>query len=436
MTAAIALASTSAIAIESFITQPRRSAIILPFPSAGDHEPAEVEAFADSVPVEEEPEIAPIVPAGPANALVDRAALTKAVEIADRVVEKRNGIPILSNLRLVSDGGRIAITGTDIDIELTITVPAAVDAGFATTLPAKLLKDLLKKASASDFVDLVAGEDRVSLDFEKVQYKLPMLPVADFPEISPPAANAHVFTMSGADFWDGIDATMGAISTEETRYYLNGTFMHVYDYGGHLTFRMVSTDGHRLYMREFPVAAGAEGMEGVIVPRKTISLLHTLMKGKAMPDQVSIEVTATRLRFMFGDIVLTSRTIDGTFPDYMRVFPQHNDKIADFSTADLAEALRAVSLISTERGRAFKLELSEDSARLIVNNPDQGSAKADISCAYCDNPVEIGFNSGYMGEILNLIGDAVSFAINDSSSPIIVTGAREGFRAVLMPMRV
>ena len=360
------------------------------------------------------------------------------MDIVDRVVSRRCTIPILSNVRLQARNGALALTATDLDIELTVMVAGAVDIGVATTRPSKLLKDLLKKATSSEIVAITTGDDGLDLvDFERVNYRLQSFSAADFPKMVGPAAEqAHSFTMSGADFWDGLDCTIASISSEETRYYLNGIFMHVYESSEGLSFRMVSTDGHRLHRRTFAVPAGAEGMPEVIVPRSTVSLLHTLLKGKACPETVAIDVTESKIRFTFGDCVLVSKLIDGTFPDYNRVFPAYNDKAASFETAELAEALRAVSLISSERGKAFKLCLSDDTAELIVNNPAQGSAKAKLACRYDSDPVEIGFNSGYLGEVLGLIGDDITIKVSDAGSPAIITGSREGFTAILMPMRV
>jgi DNA polymerase III subunit beta len=434
MTAALAMSSTSSIAIERFIAQPRRNAEIIPFPSPAKAEPVANDNAEASEEFQAEPEV--VICTGPATALIERAALTKAVEIVDRIVAKRNTIPILSNLRMVASGGELAITGTDLGIEITATVPAAVDQHFATTLPAKLMKDLLKKATASDFVAVTTGDGRDTLDFERVDYRLQSLPATDYPDLrGPDAATANVFTMTGSEFFDGIDSTIGAMSSETTRYYLCGVYVHVYEYGYAPQLRFVSTDGHRLYRRDFAVPAGAAGMPGVIVSSNTVAILHALTKGKACPDSVKIEVTEARVRFTFGNVTVTAKTVDGTYPDYMRAIPAYNDKMATFDVATMQEALRAVSLISSERGRAFKIELSSHSARLTVNNPDQGSAKADIVCDYANDTVEIGFNAGYMADILSLVGDSTTFAIADAASPTLVTGSSEGFSAVLMPMR-
>lgn len=437
MTAAIALASTSVIAIDRAISQPRRSADIIPFPAKSAEHVAEALDVTTGNDADQDIETAIEPASGPATAMIDRVSFTKAVEIVERVTERRSTTPILSNLRIAAAGTNIAVTATDQDIDITVTTPAAIDSHFATTLPAKLLKDLLKKATASDLVAITTDDGRDTLDFERVDYSLQSLPAEDFPSLTPPSADqSAVFTMSGADFWDGLDCTMGAISTEETRYYLNGIFFHVYEHGDAPQLRMVATDGHRLYRRDFAITDGAVGMEGVIIPRKTVTLLHGMLKGKGCPAKVKIEVSPSRMRFTFDNVSVTSKTVDGTFPDYMRVIPTNNDKLASFDAAGLAESIRAVTLISSERSKAVKMTMSHDSARLLVNNPDAGSSRADVRCDYHGDEIEIGFNANYLGEILTIVGEKVSVAMADAGSPTLITGTRHGFTAVLMPMRV
>ncbi len=372
------------------------------------------------------------------HAVVERALLTKALEIVGTVTEKRSTVPILSNARLAAAADQIAVTATDLDIEVTVTVPAAIDATFATTLSVELMTKLLKKASKSDYVEITTHEGHADLDFERVDYRLQSLAVADFPTTERVESN-HRFTMTGKSFWDGIDATIGAVSTEETRYYLNGIFMHAYETWEGVKLRMVATDGHRLYMQEFDAPAGCEGMPGVIVPRKTCETLHKLMKGKECPEDVTITVKDSAIHFAFGNVSLRSKNIDGTFPDYMRVIPTQNDKLATLEASTMLEAIESVSLISNERSRAVKLEFSGNNCRLIVNNPDSGSAKADVTCAYDCDGMEIGFNAKYLTEIIvEAAGKSGNFHMElaEAGSPARVTGQRAGWLAVLMPMRV
>lgn len=398
--------------------------------------------------------------ADPATAVVERAPLTRAFEIVNNAVENRNTIPILSNARLQGDGSAIFITGTDLDLELTVTIPAAADSRFAVTLPAGKMRDLLKKATASDFVaftmpevehkaatahnpeqDVFSGP--ATIDFERVKYRLNALHPNDFPSFTGPTPlndpAYRAFKMTGAAFWSALDSVMSAISTEETRYYLNGIYMHVAHDGA---LRFVATDGHRLYRQDMAAPEGCDDMAGVIIPRKTVTILHKLMKGKNCPDHVEIEATATRLRFTWGDpgfyVSLQSKVIDGTFPDYERVIPTGNDKPAAFDPESMLEAIRAVSLIDHERGRAVKLSVDSGKIGLDVRNPND-SAHAEIAADYSSEFIEIGFNAGYLTDAIATAspdGEAVTVTMADAGSPAIFTGSRDGWMAVLMPMRV
>jgi DNA polymerase-3 subunit beta len=390
--------------------------------------------------------------ADPATAVVERAPLTQAFEIVNNAVESRNTIPILSNARLQGDGSAIFITGTDLDLELTVAIPAAADSRFALTLPAGRMRDLLKKATASDFVAFTANDDGVAtIDFERVKYRLQSLPMKDFPNLRGPSplqrdlvtvdSTYRSFKMSGAAFWQAIDATMGAMSTKETRYYLNGIYMHVAHDGG---LRFVATDGHRLYRQDMAAPDGSADMPGVILPRKSVALLYKLMKGKACPETVGIDVTSTKARFTWGDhgfhITLQTKLVDGTFPDYQRVIPSSHDHSAKFEPESMLEAIRAVSLISSERGRAVKMTMVAGKITLDVNNPEAGSAQADVAATW-DGAAgfAVGYNAAYLVDVVSTAsadGAEVTWQGTEAGNPAIFTGSREGWMAVLMPMRV
>lgn len=425
--------SSSVIAMGASISQPVRSHLsvvpAVPAPVVAEPVAVEIETVADVAPVFQ-----------PGNALIERKAFTRAVNIASEVLERRNSIPILGNVRVTGTGDTMIVTGTDCDLEIVVTVPAAADAHFDTTLPGDLLDKLLKKAVASDYVSLVTNEVACKLDFERANFDLQTLPAVDFPTLSMGDA-LNTFEMKGADFWSMIDGTMGAISTEETRYYLNGIYFHVLDKGNRRTIAATATDGHRLYSQEFELPFGADDMVGIIVPNKMVKTLHKLMKGKACPDTVSISVNDTKARVSFGDVVITSKLIDGTFPDYQRVVPQNNSKPARVSAKAMIEAVESVSLISTERGRAVKLTFDEGHGfcLLTVNNPDSGRAEMSIPCQFTGDCMEIGFNAKYLIAALkdaSIDGDDVTLMLEDSGSPTLITSGREDWLAVVMPMRV
>ncbi len=265
--------------------------------------------------------------------------------------------------------------------------------------------------------------------------------------------------MPGVAFRDMLAAVKRSISKEETRYYLNGVYLHslprelVWNEasqefdgapGSSCKLRMVSTDGHRLYRADIPAPESMHGMPGVIVPRKTVDLVLGLTKGKACPETVGIEVSDTKIRFTIGDIEVLSKLVDGTFPDYQRVTPQGNDKIVRFDAADFAEALASVSLISSERGRAFKLTTTGDTATLSVSNPDSGTASMEFSVSGDAGApaaeIEIGFNASYMEGLLADLSDdggKVRALFSDPGSPTLFkVEGQDDFLAVLMPTRV
>lgn len=397
-----------------------------------------------------------------ASAVVERAALTRAVEIATSVVEKRNAIPVLGNIKLVGNGSTLFITATDLDVEISVAVQAAADIHFGETVAAHTLKDLLKKAPAAEFVAITAAtyetRDRLTrvwddearahklvptgetyqemvapavLDFERAKYKLPAIHIGDFPAWSQKTDVA--FNIDGRDLLAALNRTSGAISFEESRYYLNGIYFHrVND-----ELRFVATDGHRLYRQDLAAPFGSEGMAGVIIPHKTVRLLEKLMKGKNCPEKVKVAVGETGIRFSFGDITVSSRVIDGAFPDYQRVTPTNNENIAVLDVKNASEAVDAVMAIITERGRSIKMTFDTNKVGMEVNNPDAGTAHAEIACEYQCDPMEIGFNARYFAELLKVAdSDSITVKMADPGAPAVITGERAGWMAVIMPMRV
>jgi len=233
-----------------------------------------------------------------------------------------------------------------------------------------------------------------------------------------------------------IDRTQFAISTEETRYYLNGIFLHTIESAGALKLRAVATDGHRLARADVEAPSGSEGMPGIIIPRKTVGELQKLVDNPELI--VTVEVSDAKIRLTIGEIVMTSKLIDGTFPDYQRVIPQANDKEMRVDCQSFAQAVDRVSTISSERGRAVKLALNEGHLTLTVNNPDSGSATEEVAVGYDNDPMEIGFNAKYLLDITaQLSGDDAIFLLADAGSPTLVRDtAGDDALYVLMPMRV
>ena len=368
---------------------------------------------------------------------LERAALLKSLGHVHRVVERRNTIPILSNVLIKAEGRSLRLKATDLDLEITETVAADVGMAGSTTLPAHTLYDIVRKLPDGAQVSLETTGDgsQLLLRSGRSRFNLQCLPESDFPDLAA-GDLGHRFTLAAGDLKKLIEKTQFAISNEETRYYLNGIFMHTMDVDGHAMLRAVATDGHRLARVEIPAPAGAAGMPGVIIPRKAVSEVQKLIEDASA--DVAVEMSTTKARFTFGDVILTSKLIDGAFPDYSRVIPTGNDKRLTVERAQFAEAVDRVSTISSERGRAVKLALADGKLVLSVTNPDSGSATEELEVDYDAAPLDIGFNARYLLDITaQLDSDTALFKLADPGSPTLVQD-RDGAAAlyVLMPMRV
>ncbi|MCL8381378.1 DNA polymerase III subunit beta [Xanthobacter aminoxidans] len=368
---------------------------------------------------------------------VERAELLKSLSHVHRVVERRNTIPILANVLIKAAKGTLELKATDLDLEVVESVPAETGQAGATTVPAHVLYDIVRKLPDGAQVQLEAGGERGTLTVRasRARFSLQTLPEADFPDLAA-GEFSHTFKVKGAEFRRLVDKTQFAISTEETRYYLNGIYLHVTDAGGKPMLRAVATDGHRLAQAELEAPAGSQGLPGVIVPRKTVAEIQKLLEDKEA--EVTISLSATKIRVQVGAIVLTSKLIDGTFPDYGRVIPQGNDKTLIVDKDEFAAAVDRVSTVSSERGRAVKLSLGDGKLTLSVTNPDSGSATEELEVDYTAEPLDIGFNSRYLLDITSqLEGDTAELKLADPGSPTLVRDStKTDALYVLMPMRV
>ncbi|HEC00530.1 MAG: DNA polymerase III subunit beta [Alphaproteobacteria bacterium] len=369
---------------------------------------------------------------------IERSALLKSLGHIQSVVEKRNTIPILSNVLLDCEGGQLNMAATDLDLAISETVAAEVALAGGITAPAHTLYDIVRKLPDGSQVELAYDGDseRLTISAGRSRFTLSCLPREDFPVMSE-GDLPHSFEAPAANLKRLIDKTRFAVSTEETRYYLNGIYLHVAsDDDGGAVLRGVATDGHRLARFDMAQPEGLEDMPGVIVPRKAVGELRKLVD--EYEGDIKVCLSETKIRFSFADIVLTSKLIDGTFPDYSRVIPEGNDKILEIGSGKFAEAVDRVSTISTEKTRSIKLSMSAGSLRLSVNSPDQGTAKEELEASYSAEDMEIGFNSRYLLDILSQIeGDLVQVVLADSTAPTILRDVTDdGALYVLMPMRV
>ena len=368
---------------------------------------------------------------------IERAALLKSLNHIQSVVERRNTIPILSNVLAHAENDGLKLTATDLDIEIVETVPAEVSQGGSTTAPAHMMYDIVRKLPDGAQLEIEQGPDegRLLVYAGRSQFALQALPAEDFPDLTA-GEMTHRFAIGAAELKMLIEKTRFAISTEETRYYLNGIYLHECEQDGIAMLRAVATDGHRLAQVQFPLPDGAKGMPGVIVPRKTVLELHKLVEDEE--NAVDVALSQSKIQFSFGAAVLTSKLIDGTFPDYERVIPKENDKTMEVDSKLFAQAVDRVSTISSEKGRAVKLNIDGDRVTLSVNNPDSGSATEELAVGYEADALEIGFNARYLLDITGqLQGANARFLLADSGSPTIVRDSEDDSALyVLMPMRV
>ena len=374
------------------------------------------------------------------KATIERAALLRCLSHVQSVVERRNTIPILSNVLIEADGDAgLKVMATDLDLQVVEHMEAAsVENPGAVTVSAHLLFDIARKLPEGSQVSLETAENRMDVKAGRARFKLPTLPRDDFPTIVEGDLPTQ-FSLPAKTLAELIDRTRFAISTEETRYYLNGIFLHVSD-DDTPVLKAAATDGHRLARFTLPRPDGAEGMPDVIVPRKAVAELRKLLE-EALDADVVIDLSASKIRFTLGGaggVVLTSKLIDGTFPDYSRVIPTGNDKLLKLDPRSFYEGVDRVATIATEKTRAVKMGLEKDRVVLTVTSPDNGTAAEELSAEYGAEGFEIGFNAGYLKDILGQIdSDVVELHLADAGAPTLIRkDDKSPALYVLMPMRV
>ncbi|WP_081766810.1 MULTISPECIES: DNA polymerase III subunit beta [Phyllobacteriaceae] len=414
--------------------------------------------------------------AGP-SALMERDDMLAALSIIIGAVEKHATIPILSNVRMskTPDIDRcITLTATNLDMQVSVNVRANVSDEFATTIPAHALRDVLRKLPETErnrlslemleapirslpVIDPDTGEhmtderdnllyederrnsfvsDRLSVRLGRANFEINSLPVDDFPEVAGFSSEPVEIVLPGSAFWNAIDAVKDAISTEETRYYLNGAFLHVVDRD---TLALTATDGHRLYRQEIHDVDGIKALPNVILPAASLHLMHGLLKGKNCPSTVEVMVAEGKYAVMWGPVTLLSKTVDGTFPDYARVIPTATDKLATVRASRLAGAVAAVTAIRSKNAGAVKLVFQRGVLTISIKEVDVGGGSMEVDCQYDGERIEIGFSSSYLLDALTAAapdGRDVTIAMSDGMSPALITGSIAGWKGVLMPHRI
>ena len=366
------------------------------------------------------------------KATIERATLLKALGHVQSVVERRNTIPILSNVLIdAQDDGSIRLMATDLDLQVDESVAAQVSQAGATTVSAHTFFDIVRKLPEGSQVELSAADGKMQVVAGRARFNLSTLPRDDFPVIAEGNLPTR-FELPAATLRQIIDKTRFAISSEETRYYLMGIFLHVVDD----KLKAAATDGHRLARITMPRPDGAEGMPDIIIPKKCVQEIRKLLD--EVEGTLEVSLSPTKIRFNLGTAVLTSKLIDGTFPDYNRVIPTGNDKLLKLDPKSFAAGVDRVATIASEKTRAVKMSVDRDKVTLSVTSPESGTATEEIAADYGSDNIEIGFNARYLLDILHEIeGDSVEVHLADAAAPTLL---RENDQSnalyVLMPMRV
>jgi DNA polymerase-3 subunit beta len=373
---------------------------------------------------------------------IERAALLKALAHVQSVVERRNTIPILGNVLLSASDAGLAFSATDLDMEIADAAPAQVESPGQITAPAHTLYEIVRKLPEGAEVSLAftGADPRLAVRAGRYKVNLPVLPAGDFPEM-PSEGLSGSMSVDAADLIRLIDKTRFAISTEETRYYLTGIYLHTVVEEGRALLRAVATDGHRLALAEMPAPEGAAGAAGVIVPRKTVQEARRLLEDAS--EAIDLRISAQKIRFEFGGAALTSKVIDGSFPDYTRVIPRENHRIMTVDNALFAAAVDRVATISSEKSRSVKLAVESGRVVLTVRNMETGQAVEELEVDYDGDPFEIGFNARYLLDVTAQIGgETTEFRFVDRAAtatlldPVLVLDPTDvGVQYVLMPLR-
>ncbi len=366
----------------------------------------------------------------------DRNNLLKVISHAQGVVERRTTVPILSHVRLDAQKGMVTITATDLDITYQEAIQCDVQEPNVVTVPVLTFYEILRKLPANSTVNLELNKttNQISVTCGNVSFWLSVLPSEEFPEVDKETL-PHQFKIESSGFCELIDRTRFAISLEETRYYLNGLFMHALE-EPEACLRMVATDGHRLAKAQMALPQGAEAIPAVIIPRKTITELRKILE--ECETEIEIALSENQIRFSFHHTILLSRLIDGTFPDYQQVIPKENDKIATFNTKIFKEAIDRVSIMTNEKSRAVKLMLNKDQAVFMATSSEAGQAQEKTHVSYAHEPIEIGFNAKYLMDIVAQIStEELILSLKDpTTSAVFHTPQERSTLYILMPMRI
>jgi DNA polymerase-3 subunit beta len=362
---------------------------------------------------------------------IPRDALLKPLQAVSGIVERRHTLPILANVLLEQKNGKLHVTATDLEMQITAIADLEGKDGQATTVGARKLQDLLRALPDDAQINLDATGSKMTVRAGRSRFNLQTLAATDYPRISVGQEQLQSLTLAQRDFRSLLRLAEFAMAQQDIRYYLNGMLL-VVDNG---SLQAVATDGHRLSWASLAIAGDFTRAE-VILPRKTVLELAKLLEDSDTP--VTIDILANQARFRFANVELVSKVVDGKFPDYNRVIPTGHGKRIELDRVTLLSALQRAAILSNEKFRGVRLVLADGQLRIICTNSEQEEAEEELPVEYAGETLDIGFNITYLLDVLSNIGaDTVHVAFGDSNSSALVTlPGRDDYKYVVMPMRI
>ncbi len=364
--------------------------------------------------------------------IVEHSDILRALNHCQGIVERRNTIPILGNVLLDAQDNTLSLRATDLDMAFAESINAQVQQAGRITVPVHTFHDIVRKFPSGSQLEISVEKGQMLIKCGRSRFRLPTLPAEDFPDFGE-SVETSPFNITIHGLKQLIDRTKAAMSMEETRYFLNGIYLHRMD--GML--RAVATDGHRLARADLPADGLPAEMPGIIIPRKTINEIRKLLDD-VKDEHLTISLTDTRINFKVGHFSLTSKLIDGKFPEYERIIPANNTLHVIVNVGVLAQATDRVATISAEKTRSVKCLIENNKITLNASGIDAGQAKEEIEAEYEQDSIDLGFNARYLLDILSQIDDdQCRISIKDTSTPVVIQGEHtEEDLFVLMPMRV
>lgn len=362
---------------------------------------------------------------------INREILLKPLNSVSSIVERRHTLPILSNLLLEAKNNNIKLTATDLEMQISLNVESKFNGELSTTISAKKLLDICRSLPEAVDIDMISTDSRITVKAGKSRFNLQTLPAADYPVMSKVVGSGIAIKISQIEFKRLLKQVEFAMAQQDIRYYLNGLLLEVNEN----KLNLVGTDGHRLSFTSCKLNQTYDKTD-VILPRKTVVELIKLLNDSN--DEVNIEITAGQVNFMFNEISLISKVIDGKFPDYHRVIPTAHQNIFSVNRVAVLNAMQRASILSNEKYRGIRMVLSANNLKLISTNTEQEEAEEELEIDYTKDAMDIGFNVTYLIDVLsNTQQENINFSFADANSSCLITvPCDDNYKYVVMPMRI